>query len=79
MDTLEPVGYGKAGLVNLLTPAINSMPLLSVLTDDIGVLHEGPCPCGCRSPYLELLGRTGVKDIVTCAQGAEEFLKGDKA
>ncbi len=79
VDTLEPVGYGKAGLVNLLTPAINSMPLLSVLTDDIGVLHEGPCPCGCRSPYLELLGRTGVKDIVTCAQGAEEFLKGDKA
>ena len=77
VDTLAPVGYERAGLVNLLTPAIVSMPLLSVLTDDIGVLHKGPCPCGCDAPYLEIRGRVGVKDIITCAQGAEEFLKGE--
>lgn len=78
VDTLEPLGYGKPGLVNLLTPAVSSMPVSSVLTDDIGILHDEPCPCGCSSPYLELLGRVGVKDVVTCAQGAESLLKGEK-
>lgn len=76
VDTLAPVGFGRAGLVNLLTPAIASMPLTSVLTDDLGILHDEPCPCGCPSPWLEILGRVGVKDVVTCAQGAEEILKG---
>lgn len=74
VDTLEPVPNGQAGLVNLLTPIFDSMPLLSTLTDDIGILHEEPCGCGEASPYLEILGRVGVKDIVTCAQGAEELL-----
>ncbi len=76
VDTLAPLGYGKLGLVNLLTPAISSMPLTSVLTDDIGILHEEACPCGCTSPWLEIVGRVGV-DLVTCAQGAEELLKGE--
>ena len=74
VDTLEPVPNGQAGLVNLLTPIFDSMPLLSTLTDDIGILHDEPCGCGETSPYLEILGRVGVKDIVTCAQGAEELL-----
>lgn len=74
VDTLEPLPNGQAGLVNLLTPMIDSMPLLSTLTDDIGILHSEPCPCGESSPYIEILGRVGVKDIVTCAQGAEELL-----
>lgn len=75
VDTLQPLPDGEAGLVNLLTPIFDSGPMLSVLTDDIGVLHSEGCPCGAPSPYLEILGRTGVKDIVTCAQGAEEILK----
>lgn len=74
VDTLEPLPNGKPGLVNLLTPIFDSMPLLSTLTDDIGILHDEPCGCGETSPYLEILGRVGVKDIVTCAQGAEELL-----
>lgn len=80
VDTLEPVPMGTPGLVDLMTPMIGSMPLLSVLTDDLGVLHPGEtCPCGVASPYLELLGRVGVRDIVTCAAGAAEFLKGGAA
>lgn len=74
-NTFEPVPNGYAGLINLLTPMIHSMPLLSVMTDDIGILHETPCPCGEKSPYLEIIGRVGVKDIITCAAGAEEYLK----
>ena len=76
VDTLQPVPCGTPGLVNLFTPMTMSMPILSVMTDDIGVLHApGSCGCGIQSPWLEILGRVGVRDIVTCAAGAEEFLK----
>ena len=75
VDTFEPVPNGTPGLVNLLTPVFDRAPMLSILTDDIGVLHDEPCACGETSPYLEILGRVGVKDVVTCAQGAEEMLK----
>lgn len=73
--TLEPLPNGKIGLINLLTPGTDSVPLLSIMTDDLGILHEEPCPCGEKSPYLEIIGRVGIKDIVTCAAGAEEILK----
>ncbi len=79
-DTLEPVPNGTLGLVNLMTPMAGSMPILSVMTDDLGVLHDaGSCPCGIQSPWLEIAGRVGVRDIVTCAAGAADFLKGGSA
>lgn len=74
-DTFKPLPYGKTGLINLLTPMIHSMPLLSIMTDDIGVLHNDKCPCGISSPYLEIIGRVGINDIITCAAGAEKYLK----
>lgn len=74
-DTLKPLPYGKIGLINLLTPMVHSMPLLSVMTDDIGILHNDKCPCGVSSPYLEIIGRVGINDIITCAAGAEKYLK----
>jgi phenylacetate-coenzyme A ligase PaaK-like adenylate-forming protein len=79
-DTLEPLPPGQVGLVNLLTPLVGSAPLLSVMTDDLGILHTEGCPCGETSPWLEILGRVGVADVVTCAQGAEAlFKKGEEA
>lgn len=75
VNTLKPLGFGETGLVNLLTPMIRATPVLSVITDDLGVLHEGgECSCGNKSTYLELIGRAGVKDIKTCAAGAERLL-----
>ncbi|MDE7095280.1 MAG: hypothetical protein K2O23_02220 [Anaeroplasmataceae bacterium] len=76
VKTLEPVPNGQIGLINLLTPMVDSVPILSIMTDDLGILHDEPCPCGEPSPYLEIIGRVGIKDIVTCAAGAEELLKG---
>ncbi len=35
--TLEPVGYGVPGLLDLLTPLAKGMPLLSVMTDDLAM------------------------------------------
>jgi len=76
-DTLQPVPNGTLGLVNLLTPMAMSMPILSIMTDDLGILHDGnTCPCGIQSPWLEIIGRVGARDIITCAAGAAEFLKG---
>lgn len=75
VDTLEPVGMGQAGLVNLITPMTLATPILSVMTDDLGVLHEGEsCGCGISSPYLEIIGRIGFQDIRTCAAGAADHL-----
>ena len=76
VDTFEPLENGKPGLVNLLTPMVTSAPILSVMTDDLGILHDGStCGCGIDTPYLEILGRVGMEDITTCAAGAENLTK----
>lgn len=76
VDTFEPVDFGKPGLVNLITPLVNSAPLLSVMTDDLGILYDGrQCGCGVETPYLEILGRVGMEGITTCAVGAEKLVK----
>lgn len=76
VDTLKPLPNGTPGLVNLLTPMIDSVPILSIMTDDLGILHDEKCECGLDTPWLEILGRVGIKDIVTCAAGADKILKG---
>ena len=71
----NPVGYGTPGLLNLLTPMMTSMPLSSVMTDDLAVMHPGErCGCGISSPYFEILGRVGLAGVKTCAAGAAELL-----
>lgn len=75
-DTYAPVPNGTPGLVNLITPMVNSTPVVSVMTDDLGILHDAQeCGCGILTPWLEILGRVGVEDITTCASGAENLLK----
>lgn len=75
VKTLEPLGPNQVGLINLITPFCDATPILSVMTDDLGILHDEPCPCGTKTPYLEIIGRVGVSGIVTCAAGADEYLK----
>lgn len=75
VDTLKPLEYGRPGLVNLITPIADSMPLVSVMTDDLGILYPGErCGCGIKAPYFEILGRAGLEEIRTCAAGAGELL-----
>ena len=76
VHTLKPLENGRMGLINLITPMVRATPILSVMTDDLGVIRDGAeCGCGCASPYLEIIGRVGLKDIKTCAAGAAELLK----
>lgn len=72
-ETFKPVQNGQIGLINLLSPLNEATPLTSVMTDDLGILHEG-CECGLDAPWLEIIGRVGIKDITTCAQGADALL-----
>ena len=73
--SLRPVPNGTPGLVNLITPMDIGTPLLSVMTDDLGILHDAAeCGCGLDAPWLEILGRVGLQDIKTCAAGASEIL-----
>ncbi|MBO4637437.1 MAG: acyl-protein synthetase [Clostridiales bacterium] len=74
-DTMKPIGNGRIGLVNLMSPMVRSTPVLSIMTDDLGIIHDEPCPCGASSPWLEIIGRVGVSDIVTCAAGGDEYLR----
>ena len=76
VDTLKPVPDGEVGLINLLTPEVDSVPILSIMTDDLGRLHREKCSCGVESPWLEIIGRVGIRDIVTCAAGADKLLTG---
>ena len=73
-ETLEPVAEGEPGLLNFVTPLVSSMPLASVLTDDIAVFGSKPCPCGNPAPYFDLLGRAGVSGIKTCTAEAAELM-----
>ncbi len=76
-STLRPVGLGTPGLMNFITPMVGSMPLTSVITDDIGVLRDGEaCDCGVHTPYFDLLGRAGAAQIKTCTAGAAQYLGG---
>ena len=76
-ETLEPLPNGKMGLVNLISPMVKATPILSVMTDDLGVLHDGnECGCGINSPFIEIIGRVGLREIKTCAAGAADILTG---
>lgn len=74
-DNFSPLKNGEIGLVNLITPMVKATPILSVMTDDLGILRDGKeCGCGINSPYLEIIGRVAPDDIKTCAAGASEVL-----
>lgn len=77
-DGVTPVSDGEAGLLSFLSPLVMSMPLLSVMTDDVAVRAPGGCGCGIESPYFTLLGRAGQSGAITCAAGAGELLLGAK-
>ncbi len=75
--TLQPLEKGKIGLLNFITPLMKGAPVVSVVTDDLGMINDG-CPCGNPQPYFEVLGRVGINEIRTCALEAEELAKEER-
>lgn len=76
IKTLAPVPVGGLGLLSFVSPLVSSMPLTSVVTDDLAVLYDGSdCGCGINTPYFELKGRAGVAQIKTCTADALELVR----
>ena len=72
---LKPVQNGTPGLLNLITPVGRGMPYLSIMTDDIAVMHDSrECGCGISSDWFEILGRCSMEDIKTCAAASARYL-----
>lgn len=77
VNTLEPVENGKPGILSFVSPLIKSVPLTSVMTDDVAVVHSHyECGCGIKTPFFELFGRAGVQQIKVCTTDAAELMKG---
>ena len=76
VKSLEVLGYGKAGFMNFVTPYITSVPAVSVMMGDLGILHPASeCNCGALTPFFEILGRAGLSQNKSCAVSASELLK----
>lgn len=71
--TLEPLPFGKTGLLQFITPYLTSYPSLSVLSSDFGRVIE-KCSCGLPGPVLEIQGRAGVTKLKGCAVSAANML-----
>lgn len=67
----QPVPDGVLSDKLLLTNLYNvSQPFIRYEVTDRVALHREPCPCGCRSPWLTLDGRTD--DVLTFVQNGRE-------
>jgi len=78
VKTLEPVPDGQIGLLSFITPLVGSMPLLSVVTDDLAAVYpEKTSDCEISTRFFDLKGRAGVGGIKTCTVEASELLKGE--
>jgi len=74
--TLQVLGYGRPGFMNFVTPYITSVPAISVMMGDIGMLHPAEeCSCGAQTPFFEVIGRAGTSRNKSCAVSASELLK----
>lgn len=64
--TLEPLDE-TAGMIQLANTLALGAPYHCVLTEDLGRLRPGPCPCGRSGRAFELLGRVPKAEARGCA------------
>jgi len=73
--TLQPLGFGKPGFLQFLTPFLTSIPAHSVLMGDLASLYPASeCGCGIKSPFFTVHGRAGTSKNKSCALAAAELL-----
>jgi hypothetical protein len=58
---------GEVGQIQLLNSIAYGAPYNSVLTEDLGKVVPGPCPCGRKGKRFELVGRIPRAEIRGCA------------
>ena len=64
--TREILPAGKEGLLEFVTPVPHSYPGNAVLTDDIGILEESPCPYGRPGQRFRIVGRLKKAEVRGC-------------
>jgi hypothetical protein len=65
--TLRVLADGEAGMLQLLNPLARGAPYHSVLTEDLGRIIPGLCPCGRAGKRFDLLGRLPKAELRGCA------------
>ena len=61
-------GTGEKGVIQLLSPAAESYPGHSLLTEDEGViLGSDDCPCGRKGKYFKVFGRIPKAELRGCS------------
>lgn len=66
--TLEPLPYGREGVVQVLSSIPVSYPGHSLLTEDLGVIHgEDNCPCGRLGRHFSVRGRLPQVELRGCS------------
>jgi phenylacetate-coenzyme A ligase PaaK-like adenylate-forming protein len=75
LKTFEVLGFEKPGFMHFVTPYITSVPAISVMMGDLGILHPVGCECGAETPFFEIIGRAGLSKNKSCAISAAELLK----
>lgn len=65
--SLEPKAPGEEGMLQLMNPLAFGAPYHSVLTEDMGCVVEGDCPCGRSGQRFQLLGRMPKSEVRGCA------------
>ena len=58
---------GAPGLLQLVNVLARGAPCHNVLTEDVGRIEPGPCPCGRSGKRFELLGRVPKAELRGCA------------
>lgn len=64
--TNEVLPAGKEGKLEFVTSVPHSYPGNAVLTDDLGVIIDEPCPCGRSGKRFKILGRLKKAEIRGC-------------
>lgn len=72
--TREPLPAGKVGMMEFLTPIPHSYPGNVVLTDDMGVVDDSPCPYGRAGQRFRIVGRMKKAEVRGCGDILSEKL-----
>ncbi len=64
--TNEVLPAGQEGKLEFITPIPHSYPGNVVLTDDMGMIIDGPCPCGRPGKRFKILGRLKKAEVRGC-------------
>tara|TARA_Y100001970_G_scaffold159011_1_gene194496 strand:+ start:10717 stop:13194 length:2478 start_codon:yes stop_codon:yes gene_type:complete len=71
----EVLSSGKEGILEFISPIPHSYPGNVVLTDDVGIINNTPCPFNRKGTRFKILGRLKKAEIRGCGDILDSKLK----